>query len=402
MKNYASRHGVLVCLLMAALAHAAIAGTIRDDRDDSLYTGLASQPGFQASGYLRIGPAGSGGVASGTLIDSVWVLTAGHCVVGESGATATSWSFEVAGQTVTIPLENVYAPRDYISSGFDSGYDVALLRLPTPIRGVRPAALSAGADEIGKVITSLGYGTTGNGRTGNTGAPGTRRAGQNVIDAYAATISVPSLSAQPIPAGSTRTLLYDFDNPQATMSTIGSRNPLQLEYSGSPGDSGGGAFVLFAGGVRVIGVVSAGFSPIIDGAGRYQSSYGTTAVYARVSSNIAWIRSAVAGREPPLPTLIASINRSQMQTASAVSRARVTMAARKGWLMSHLVAPSPGPEQPEAPVFVETRATFGRLSSEGRSQPLAAKNYHPRNCPDVAASGSLLEDGSAVGGVSGQ
>ena len=317
-------------------------GTIRDDRDDSLYTGLAAQPQFRASGYLRIGTAGFG---SGTLIDPQWVLTAAHCVIDENGPTATSWRFEIGGEVVDIPIENVYFPSAWITSGFDAGYDVALLRLPRPFRGVRPAALYTDRDEVGKVITTLGYGTTGNGQTGNLLPSGTRRAGQNTIDATASFISIPGYVMPPLAVGSDRTILYDFDSPQGSTSTIGSAKPLNLEYSGAPGDSGGGAFVMAGSGSRILGVVSRGYSPN----GRAQSVYGTTAVYTRVSSNLDWIRSVMAGQQMPMPTLLAQVQQGTLMRAAAVSKQRAEMAAAKGYRVFRFIgegAPEPSAKQP--------------------------------------------------------
>lgn len=321
---------LLVACLALCQPFVGLAGTIRDDRNDSLYTGLAAQPQFRASGYLRIGTAGFG---SGTLIDPEWVLTAAHCVIDELGPTATTWRFEIGGQVVDIPIENVYFPPAWITSGFDAGYDVALLRLPKPFRGVRPAALYTDRDEVGKVITTLGYGTTGNGQTGNLLPSGTRRAGQNTIDATTSFISIPGYVMPPLAVGSDRTILYDFDSPQGSTSTIGSAKPLNLEYSGAPGDSGGGAFVMAGSGSRILGVVSRGYSPN----GRAQSVYGTTAVYTRVSSHVSWIRSVQAGREMPMPTLLAQVQQGTLMRAAAVSKERAEMAAAKGYRVSRFI-----------------------------------------------------------------
>lgn len=341
------RLGVAIGIVLACVNVLSIsceAGTIREDRADALYTGLAAQPQFAASGYLGILAGGVRvGVASGTLIDPQWVLTAGHCVIDENGAVGTSWTFQIGSQVVTVPPENVYVAAQYVKSGFDSGYDVALLRLPTPIRGIRPAALSAATDELGKVITTLGYGTTGNGGTGNTQAPGTRRAGQNVIDAFSATIAVPGYNAAPVTAGSQRTLLYDFDSPQGNRSTLGSALPMNLEYSGAPGDSGGGAFVLTGAVSRIIGVVSAGYSPN----GLAQASYGTTAMYARVSQNIGWIRGAMGGGEMPLPTLVAQSRQGTLLSAAEISRQRVAAYAQRGYQLTRFVARPPLGRKPE-------------------------------------------------------
>jgi hypothetical protein len=199
--------------------------------------------------------------------------------------TATTWRFEIGGEVVDIPIENVYFPSAWITSGFDAGYDVALLRLPRPFRGVRPAALYTDRHEVGKVITTLGYGTTGNGQTGN------------------------------------------------------------LLPSGAPGDSGGGAFVMAGSGSRVLGVVSRGYSPN----GRAESAYGTTAVYTRVSSNLDWIRSVTAGQQMPMPTLLAQVQQGTLMRAAAVSKQRAEMAAAKGYRVVRFVgegAPEPSAKKP--------------------------------------------------------
>lgn len=319
-----------VAVALGAIVTAASAGTIRDDRNDLLYTGLAAQPQFRASGYLRIGTTG---VGSATLIDSQWVLTAGHCVIDENGPAATGWQFEIGEQVVDIPVENVFFPTGWITSGFDGGYDLAMLRLPKPFRGVRPAALYTARDEVGKVITTLGYGTTGNGLTGNLLAAGTRRAGQNTIDATAALIRVPGSVQPPLAIGSDRTILYDFDAPSGTLSTLGSPRPLQLEYSCAPGDSGGGAFLMVGGGSRIVGVVSRGYAPT----GQAQAVYGTTAVYARVSAHIGWIRAVMGGREMPMPTKLAQLQQETLAAAAAVSRQRTQAAEALGFRDSRFI-----------------------------------------------------------------
>ena len=72
-----------ICLIAAGvcLARFALAGTIRHDRADSLYTDLAAQEEYAGVGRVDVTTADGDGVfGSGTLISGNRVLTAAHVV----------------------------------------------------------------------------------------------------------------------------------------------------------------------------------------------------------------------------------------------------------------------------------------------------------------------------------
>lgn len=238
-------HRALVAsVILAGLSASSWAGVIRDDRSDSVYTGMAQNPAFAASGRLVIQVGRGMATCSATLIAPDWILTAGHCAVMEDGPN-TSQTFVISTPiglvSHPIRVEEVYVHSGWITGGFSlqSGYDLALMKLETPVVGVKPAVLETSANSIGKVFTTVGFGTTGTGRTGNTGAVGTLRAGQNVFDATQASIRLGGVSR--LDVGSPRTLLYDFDSPRGDRSTLGAPTALHLEYTAAPGDSGGAA-----------------------------------------------------------------------------------------------------------------------------------------------------------------
>jgi hypothetical protein len=255
-------------------------GTRRHDRADSLYLDLAAQPQFASVGRFLI-PTGGGGaiLGSGTLIRSDWVLTAAHVVSNSSGVAFDPSNVRFTlGSTDYFGAEVILHPNyvNFNASVFD-GWDIALVRLQTAVTGVAAARInSTFGNEIGRVGTYVGFGTTGTGLTGNNIAGGTKRAGDNVIDTAGTFFS--NLSD--------KVLLTDFDSPTSNLSTFGSSTPLNLEYMIAPGDSGGAQFIETDEGWLLAGVNSF-VSP--GRGGSSLSSYGWLGGTMRVSSHADWI-----------------------------------------------------------------------------------------------------------------
>ncbi len=252
------------CLILTA-SSSAQAGVIRHDRNDTLYRTLAAAPSYAAVGDMIINNSSR---CSGTAIASTWVLTAAHCV----DDTVSSLTFTVGGVTYSGIDEIVHQNW---TTNLTQGWDIALVQLGSAMTGISFAQLYAGAGEVGQVGTNVGFGRTGTGLTGNPSPSGTKRAGNNMIDATGTA------------AGwSSNILFQDFDNPlNVSDSTFGASSPLNLEYLIAPGDSGGGLFIDIAGSIYLAGVHSFGSS--WDGDTNFD--YGDLAGSTRVSSFLTWI-----------------------------------------------------------------------------------------------------------------
>jgi secreted trypsin-like serine protease len=156
-----------------------------------------------------------------------------------------------------------------------TGYDIALVQLSSAVTGIAPAVRYTGANELGALATSVGFGKTGTGVTGAITFDGKKRAGQNVVDRF--------YSSQ-----NNRILLSDFDNPaNAADNAFGSSVAGNLEYLIAPGDSGGGLFLDFGQGPLLAGVHS--FGSAVDGL--VDSDYGDRSGHTRVSVFNSWIDS---------------------------------------------------------------------------------------------------------------
>ena len=273
-----------------------MAGTIRSDRPDSLYTNLARLPQYQSVGRIEWNQGGFSFGGSGVSITDDWVLTAGHVVGGtdDAGGGISSMTFTVANRRYVA--DEWIAHPEWTSSGgsLDLGVDLGLVRLTRSVL-VDPASVYEGSNVRGEVGTIVGYGATGNGTDGvDESLPNAKRAGNNVLDSVRGDI-----------------IEIDFDNPtRRSDSSFGSSSPLRLEYLPASGDSGGGLFIDTADGTQLTGITSytAATDLFID------SDYGDLAGFVQISSHLEWIESIVGD----LDAVLGDFNSDKLLTAADI------------------------------------------------------------------------------------
>ena len=279
----------LVCLLCSSWTQA---GTRRDDVADINFTNLAADPRYQSVGRFLYSVGGSGYIASGVLISPEWVLTAGHVVGGDNflGGGITNMSFTLfsgASSFVYTAMEWIPHPGWAATSGdVLAGYDIGLVRLDTSVTGFQPATIFPTNSFAVQTGTIVGFGNTGTGLTGfQGGTAGTKRAGENSIDAQGDGITIAS-----------NIVFVDFDRPGVPAeSVIGSVTPLALEYLSAPGDSGGGLFVTEGSETYLLGITSFGWG-YTDGTAN--SDYGDLSGFIVAPSFQSWINATTAVPEP--------------------------------------------------------------------------------------------------------
>lgn len=254
------------------------AGTIRHDVDDQLYRDLAAQSQFAGVGTYT----GGGLFGSLTLIHPNWALTAAHVIdhdddgdVSDSPAGTVRIGGHVRSVAELIVPTGIGAHPGW-NGNINDGFDIGLVRFDNPITAITPANVYRGFQELGQAVTMVGFGRTGDGKTGSTSISGTKRAGQNVID-----------DLYTMRNGATA-LRWDFDEPLPRLSPNqlgGSSLPLPLEYMIAAGDSGGGSFIFEDGEWWLAGVHSGTYNiynyPGSEGA---SSTYGDMALITRVSA----------------------------------------------------------------------------------------------------------------------
>ena len=189
---------------------------------------------------------------AGVLVAPKWVLTAAH-VADQGSGTPLS----VLLGTEAYRVIGTHVHPDWRGEGT---HDIALLELAEPVRGVAPAELYRGRDEVGLDVIFVGPGDVGLGSTGPVGSAENLHAATNSVD-----------------AATEEWLIFSFTEP-----------PGGTEFEGvsGPGDSGGPALATVEGKLFVVG--------ISVGADGEVGRYGVTEIYSRVSTYADWIDSLVS------------------------------------------------------------------------------------------------------------
>jgi len=226
----------MALLAVACLASGARAQTLVP----YIVNGLPTQQ-YAPVGALLLGPdpAHADSLCTGTLIGCQTFLTAAHCVCPGTGAQcqpptapdpARHWVYLPHAGVVAV--ESIRVRQDY---AFPVA-DVALVRLATPVNGVRPAEINAvAAPPEGTPGTIVGFGRSG----GASFDYGLKRFG------------AVTTSACPFPVSGTTSVCWTFDAPLG---------PAGGDSNTCNGDSGGPLFVDWGGGPVVAGVTSGGTS----------------------------------------------------------------------------------------------------------------------------------------------
>jgi secreted trypsin-like serine protease len=184
---------------------------------------------------------------SGALISSTQVLTAAHCVYGQSASVGT---ISFVGPTSTnnpstytnIAAASYMIDPLYTMEGENStdGNDLAIVTLASAAPTYATIyGLYTGSAPLGQTVDIVGFGETGTGTTGGTEYDQVRRQGQNVYDVTGASLNCGS-STTFVPCSS-NLLVGDFDSGLSANNVTGGLG-LTDEVDIAHGDSGGPTF----------------------------------------------------------------------------------------------------------------------------------------------------------------
>ena len=148
------------------------AGMSGFEASHALATDFLNYPVFESVGFFNIYLQDeTETTGSGTLLNSEWILTAGHCW----GANVTNMQFVIGGVTNQVDMSSfvihplwINAPPPLANEQTDpsQGWDLALFKLTSPItNSITYPQLYTNSNELGKGSVTLGAGYLGTGST---------------------------------------------------------------------------------------------------------------------------------------------------------------------------------------------------------------------------------------------
>ena len=255
-------------LFLSGMLLAHPAGLIRHDASKEACIALGADSAFACVARVEEPKAGDG---SGVLVDSQWVLTAAHVVTGSKLKRMRIH----LGDTSYSAVKAIRHPDHKRNN-----VDLALIRLDRPVKGIIPASLYRGKEEVGMSGTSVGYGAFGDPFNPDKDIENEDRlAGTNMIDQIGGETSLGAFEEH--------FLLIDLDHPgDSSFNSLGSPEASVLEYLPIGGDSGGGLFVSDSGRYCLAGIFAEFGMRFEDG---IITVYGGVGAFTRVSDFTDWI-----------------------------------------------------------------------------------------------------------------